>query len=65
MSASDVQRAPINYPPGFTVAVTPDQVNAFNCDHEADPPVCNCVHDWRIEWGNVRRKTAASRTAVL
>lgn len=26
-----------------------------DCDHNADPPVCNCVHDWRIEWGNVKR----------
>ncbi|BBC43578.1 hypothetical protein PBI_AN9_22 [Mycobacterium phage AN9] len=55
MSASDVQRAPIRYPSGFLVAVTPDQVNPIECDHNADPPVCRCVHDWRIEFGNVKR----------
>ncbi|CDL92967.1 head-tail connector protein [Fromanvirus L5] len=64
MSASDRHRAPIVYPPG-TQAVTPDRVNAFDCDHEADPPVCRCVHDWRIEWGNVKKATARSRSAVL
>ena len=26
-----------------------------DCDHLADPPICNCLHDWRIEWGNVKR----------
>lgn len=64
MSASDRHRAPIIYPQD-TPAVTPDEVNAHNCDHEADPPICYCVHDWRIEWSNVKRKTARSRSAVL
>ena len=64
MSASDRHRAPIVYPAG-TPAVTPDEVNAFNCDHEADPPICYCVHDWRINWGNTEQKTAPSRSAVL
>ncbi|AHJ86386.1 hypothetical protein 40AC_22 [Mycobacterium phage 40AC] len=63
MSASDRFRAPIIYPPGFIVATTPDQVNPELCDHEADPPVCNCAHDWRIEWGNVRK--GGPKTAVL
>ncbi|AIW02915.1 head-tail connector protein [Mycobacterium phage Malec] len=62
MSASDHFPAPINYPAN-TPAVTPDKVNAYNCDHDADPPICYCVHDWRIEWANVKRQTA--RTAVL
>lgn len=26
------------------------------CDHEADPPVCQCHHDWRVEWGNVPKQ---------
>ncbi|QFG11533.1 hypothetical protein PBI_BOGOSYJAY_20 [Mycobacterium phage BogosyJay] len=55
MSASDAQRAPINYPPNFIVATLPQNVDKDLCDHEADPPVCRCVHDWRIEWGNVSR----------
>ncbi|AHG23801.1 head-tail connector protein [Mycobacterium phage EagleEye] len=56
MSGSSVFRAPINYPPNFIVAVLPGQVNPNLCDHEADPPVCNCVHDWRIDWKNQERK---------
>ncbi|QBJ01104.1 hypothetical protein PBI_ARISSANAE_18 [Mycobacterium phage Arissanae] len=55
MSASEVQRAPINYPPGFTQAALPENVDKDLCDHEADPPICRCVHDWRIEFGNVSR----------
>ncbi|AMQ66757.1 hypothetical protein SEA_SHAM4_19 [Mycobacterium phage Sham4] len=53
--SGQVFRRPIVYPPG-TPAVTPDVVNAHQCDHDATPPVCRCVHDWRIEWGNVERK---------
>ncbi|QFG04594.1 hypothetical protein PBI_KEZIACHARLES14_18 [Mycobacterium phage Keziacharles14] len=53
MSASDAQSAPINYPPGFTLATTPEQVDKDLCDH--DQGVCMCVHDWRISWGNVSR----------
>lgn len=26
------------------------------CDHDADPPVCFCIHDWRIHWGNVKKQ---------
>lgn len=63
MSASDAFRAPINYPPGFRTAVTPDLVDPNFCVHDANPPICNCVHDWRIEWGNVKKKPA--RNAVL
>ncbi|ALA48127.1 head-tail connector protein [Mycobacterium phage Phlei] len=44
------------YPPGFIVAVKPEQVNPKGCKHEATPPVCNCAHDWRITWGNVERR---------
>ncbi|QGJ88771.1 hypothetical protein SEA_YECEY3_19 [Mycobacterium phage Yecey3] len=64
MSASDVQRAPIIYPSGFIVATTPDLVDNTLCDHEADPPVCNCVHDWRIEWGNVSRAPKTRATYI-
>ncbi|WKW87234.1 hypothetical protein SEA_CHARGERPOWER_19 [Mycobacterium phage Chargerpower] len=54
------------YPKGFLLAVKPEEVNANFCVHEATPPVCNCAHDWRIEWGNVKRKAAStSRSAVI
>lgn len=64
MSASDAQRAPINYPPGFLVAVTPDLVDNSLCDHEAEPPICFCVHDWRIEFGNVSRAQKPKATYI-
>ncbi|QTF81443.1 hypothetical protein SEA_TARSUSIV_19 [Mycobacterium phage TarsusIV] len=64
MSASDAQRAPIIYPSGFIVAVTPDQVDNSRCEHEADPPVCYCVHDWRIEFGNVSRAAKPRATYI-
>ncbi|ARQ94666.1 hypothetical protein MHAS_01157 [Mycolicibacterium hassiacum DSM 44199] len=63
MSGSDAHRAPIIYPPGFLVATTPDRVNAYDCDH--DIGLCRCVHDWRIEWGNVKKATQQSRSAVI
>jgi hypothetical protein len=53
-----------NYPPTFLLAVPPGEVTTAFCEHEADPPVCNCVHDWRINWGNVERRNTA-RSAVL
>lgn len=35
----------------------PRNVDATKCDHEADPPVCFCIHDWRIgPWGNTTRE---------
>lgn len=47
-----------SYPDGFTGAVLPPEVNPNNCDHDAVPPECHCVHDWRIlnHWGNETRK---------
>ncbi|AVR76789.1 head-tail connector protein [Mycobacterium phage Fameo] len=63
MSASDSFRAPIVYPP-FTPAVTPDEVDNSLCDHDADPPICVCVHDWRIEWGNVSRAPKPKATYI-
>lgn len=45
-------------------------VDATKCDHTADPPICFCIHDWRIAgkvgemnlddsapkyWGNVEK----------
>ncbi|QXO13296.1 hypothetical protein SEA_TROOPER_19 [Mycobacterium phage Trooper] len=62
MSANDAQRAPINYPPNFILAVTPDQVDVSQCDHEIG--VCFCVHDWRIEWGNVSRAAKPRATYI-
>lgn len=52
------------YPPGFILAVKPEGVAPYNCDHDADPPVCECVHDWRINWGNLPKKTAAKATYI-
>jgi hypothetical protein len=48
------------YPADFLLAVKPDEVAPYNCDH--DEVICECVHDWRIHWGNVPRKTAARAT---
>lgn len=31
-------------------------VDPLKCDHESDPPVCQCIHDWRIDWGNVPKQ---------
>lgn len=36
----------------------PGNVNANLCDHDADPPVCHCVHDWRVTWGNLPREAS-------
>lgn len=59
MSDNDLQpKAP--YPPNFILAVKPEAVNANNCQHDADPPICYCAHDWRINWGNVERKPKAT-----
>lgn len=30
------------------IIVGPYRVDATTCDHLADPPICNCIHDWRI-----------------
>lgn len=37
-------------------------VNPNLCDHEADPPECHCIHDWRIEWGNVPKQGSSMPT---
>lgn len=44
------------YPSMYRIAVKPEEVDANFCIHDANPPVCNCVHDWRIEFGNVKKK---------
>ncbi|BBC53822.1 hypothetical protein [Mycobacterium phage PP] len=34
----------------------PRNVDPTQCDHMASPPVCRCIHDWRIgAWGNPPR----------
>lgn len=33
----------------------PEEVSTLKCDHLADPPICKCIHDWRVFWGNVER----------
>ena len=52
------------YDPYFGDGALPGKVAPYNCDHDADPPVCQCVHDWRINWGNVPKKTAAKATYI-
>ena len=37
-----------------TVVVGPYVVDASTCDDTTDGEH-HCVHDWRIEWGNVQR----------
>lgn len=32
----------------------PDNVDASKCGHTTQEPH-NCVHDWRVYWGNVPR----------
>ena len=56
-SSNHVQfKAP--YPATFLVAVKPGEVTTAGCDHTANPPVCTCVHDWRIEWTNMPKRSA-------
>lgn len=55
--ASNARQRKAPYPTGFILAVKPGEVNKANCQHEQSNPVCGCVHDWRIEWGNVERKS--------
>lgn len=50
---------PVEYP-----AVRPEDIAPYNCDHDADPPICVCVHDWRINWGNEPKKTGRRATFV-
>lgn len=37
-------------------------VNPNLCNHMAIPPVCRCIHDWRIEWGNVPKQGSSMPT---
>lgn len=30
------------------IIVGPYRVDATMCDHNAAPPICMCIHDWRI-----------------
>lgn len=45
------------YPVGFNLAVEPGEVTTALCQHESTPNKCGCVHDWRVHWGNVGRKS--------
>ncbi|KRD08573.1 hypothetical protein ASE48_08380 [Mycobacterium sp. Root265] len=53
------------YPLDFALAVKPGEVTTALCEHEEDPAACGCVHDWRIFWGNVEKRSTRPRTAVL
>ena len=56
MSGEERQRA-APYPANFIVAVKPGDVNTAGCEHEGATPVCACVHDWRIEWKNMPKRS--------
>lgn len=60
---SSRRQGPGPYPVGYPAA-RPEDVKPYNCDHEADPPICICVHDWRIEWGNLPKRTQNRATYV-
>lgn len=63
MSENPSDRQPSSvYPSTFTLAALPDDVAPYECDHDAG--VCVCVHDWRIEWGNLPKRVAARATYV-
>ena len=48
----DRQRAG-SYPSTFTLAALPNELRPYDCDH--DNELCLCVHDWRINWGNMKK----------
>jgi hypothetical protein len=55
--ASEAQPA-ATYPFDYLQGVLPEEVDRKLCEHEVDPPESHCVHDWRIEWGNVEKTEA-------
>lgn len=61
MSGAEYQAASV-YPTSFTKAVLPDEVAPYLCEHDANPSICQCVHDWRINWGNLPKKTGQRAT---
>lgn len=58
---SSDRQEPGQYPDGYP-AVRPEDVAPYGCDH--DSGVCFCVHDWRITWGNLPKRTKARATYV-
>ena len=50
------------YDPEFTEAVLPQSIKPYMCDHDGEPPICVCVHDWRINWGNMPKVQNARAT---
>lgn len=61
MTNPSERQPPAPYPEDYP-AVRPEDVAPYNCDHDAG--VCLCVHDWRITWGNLNRKTRARNIYV-
>ena len=57
--SSNARQRMAPYPSNFILAVKPDEVTTAGCNHEASPPVCHCVHDWRVEWGNVAKRSVS------
>ena len=41
------------YPFDFDAAALPQNVDANQCEHDPPHPVGQCVHDWRIHWGEL------------
>jgi hypothetical protein len=62
-NGEDYQEAD-EYPVYFESAVLPADLAPSLCDHDANAPTCFCVHDWRISWGNLPKKTGRIATYV-
>lgn len=60
--SSEMQLAS-TYPDDYPASI-PGDVAPYKCDHDADPPICVCVHDWRVNWGNLPKKTGRRATYV-
>lgn len=61
MSGEEWQAAG-SYPADFTLAALPVDVAPYNCDHDAG--FCLCVHDWRINWGNLNKRSQPKATYI-
>jgi hypothetical protein len=58
---SSNRQGPGPYPADYP-AVRPEDVAPYNCDH--DSGFCVCVHDWRINWGNIPKRNKSRATYV-
>ena len=60
---SSKRQGPGPYPEDYP-AVRHEDIAPYNCDHDADTPICVCVHDWRITWGNQPKRTQPRATYI-